>query len=199
MACSATVPSPLGMLTIAVSEDGFLCEIELLHQGYKMDLGISTHGSDGDPPVLGYCKSSEEMVPDARGENSGGNSGIANVIDQLQCYFLDPGWRFDLPLAPSGTPFKQRVWQALQSIPPGETKNYGRLATQLCTSARAVGNACRENPIPIVIPCHRVVGAHGLGGYMGSWDGEPVAIKQWLLTHESSITAEKQDDIPRYP
>lgn len=87
-------------------------------------------------------------------------------------------------LAPQGTPFQQRVWRALQAIPAGEVRRYGELAAALGTSARAVAAACRANPIPLLIPCHRVVAAAGPGGYMGQTRGEALAIKLWLLRHE---------------
>jgi len=91
---------------------------------------------------------------------------------------------FDIELNTKGTPFQKKVWQALQKIPAGQVMTYGELARQLNTSARAVGNACRANPIPLVIPCHRVVAKSGLGGFSGSKDGAPVKIKAWLLAHE---------------
>jgi methylated-DNA-[protein]-cysteine S-methyltransferase len=103
---------------------------------------------------------------------------------QLGRYFVTPDFRFDLPLAPAGTAHQQRVWSALCAIASGGTRRYGELADQLGSSAQAVGNACRANPIPIVIPCHRVVAAAGPGGYMGQREGAAVAIKQWLLAHE---------------
>ena len=84
-----------------------------------------------------------------------------------------------------GTPFQRRVWQALRGIPSGSTCSYGELAHELGSSARAVGGACRRNPIPIVVPCHRVAAAAGgVGGFMGQRDGEALTIKQWLLDHE---------------
>jgi methylated-DNA-[protein]-cysteine S-methyltransferase len=73
------------------------------------------------------------------------------------------------------------------AIPPGEVRTYGALARKLRSSARAVGNACRANPVPMVVPCHRVVGATGLGGYMGAFTGDPLAIKEWLLRHEGAL------------
>jgi methylated-DNA-[protein]-cysteine S-methyltransferase len=89
---------------------------------------------------------------------------------------------FDLPLAPHGTHFQQRVWKAMQSIAYGKTKSYGELAHKLKSGPRAVGGACGKNPIPIIIPCHRVLGSHGhLGGYSGQ-DG--IVTKRWLLTLE---------------
>ncbi|MCP4042152.1 MAG: MGMT family protein, partial [Gammaproteobacteria bacterium] len=83
-----------------------------------------------------------------------------------------------------GTDHQLRVWNALGEIPPGETMTYGELARHLGSGPRAVGNACRSNPVPIVVPCHRVVSATGLGGFMGDTAGEPMAIKSWLLRHE---------------
>lgn len=104
---------------------------------------------------------------------------------QLERYLADPHFRFTLPLAPQGTAFRQRVWDALLQIPIGESRTYGELARLLHSAPRAVGGACGANPIALVIPCHRVVGTHGsLGGFMGVTQGEPIAIKRWLLAHE---------------
>lgn len=106
------------------------------------------------------------------------------ICRQLRAYFANPRVLFDIPLATGGTPFQQRVWRMLRKIPPGETWSYGELARRLRTSPRAVGNACRANPIPIVIPCHRVVAASGIGGFMGERSGKAVRLKYWLLGHE---------------
>ena len=126
---------------------------------------------DFAPPVA-----SVERAPD-------GN--LREVLDQLFHYFEDPAWQFDLPLVVQGTPFQRRVWQALGRIPSGTTRSYGELAVALGSSARAVGGACRRNPVPVVVPCHRVIAAGGAtGGFMGQRDGEAVAIKTWLLNHE---------------
>jgi methylated-DNA-[protein]-cysteine S-methyltransferase len=104
---------------------------------------------------------------------------------QLERYLRDPEFRFRLPLAPGGTAFRQRVWQALSKIPVGESRTYGELARELHSAPRAVGGACAANPIALIIPCHRVVGTHGsLGGFMGVTEGGPIAIKRWLLAHE---------------
>ena len=93
--------------------------------------------------------------------------------------------RFTLPLAPRGTPFRRRVWDALAAIPVGESRTYGEIARKLHSAPRAVGGACGANPIALVVPCHRVVGSQGsLGGFMNADDGDPLAIKRWLLTHE---------------
>jgi methylated-DNA-[protein]-cysteine S-methyltransferase len=104
---------------------------------------------------------------------------------QLERYLADPQWRFTLPLAPAGTAFQRRVWDSLAKIPLGESRTYGELARSLHTAPRAVGGACGANPIALVIPCHRVVGSQGsLGGFMGVTEGDPIAIKRWLLAHE---------------
>lgn len=104
---------------------------------------------------------------------------------QLTAYFRDPQAPFSLPLDPLGTPFQRRVWAALERIPPGQVRTYGELARTLGSGPRAVAGACRANPLPIVIPCHRVVAADGPGGYAGASRGGPVALKRWLLAHES--------------
>ncbi len=96
---------------------------------------------------------------------------------------------FDIPLLFSGSRFQQRVQKAMLSIPYGETRTYGELARQLRTSPRAIGNACRRNPVPLVIPCHRVVAATGTGGYCGAVSGAPVAIKRYLLAQEKRLVS----------
>lgn len=109
------------------------------------------------------------------------------VVQQIQHYFSDSAYEFDFDLQLRGTQFQKRVWQALYKIPVGETLSYGELAKQLGTSARAIGNACRTNKIPIVIPCHRIVAKTGLGGFMGHRKGSELDIKQWLLQHEHAL------------
>jgi methylated-DNA-[protein]-cysteine S-methyltransferase len=106
------------------------------------------------------------------------------ICRQLRSYFANPRHSFRLPLTLSGTLFQQCVWRALRRIPAGRTLSYGALARKLATSARAVGNACRANPIPIVIPCHRVVAANGAGGFMGKRSGSALRLKHRLLEHE---------------
>jgi len=96
-------------------------------------------------------------------------------------------FEFDVPYQLEGTDFQKRVWAALRKIPRGKVVTYGTLAKQLNTSARAVGNACRKNPIPIVIPCHRVISASGFGGYAGETNGAIFNIKKWLLNHEHCV------------
>ena len=106
------------------------------------------------------------------------------ITRQLAQYFADPQQHFTLPVELHGTTFQQRVWRALTRIPPGKTLTYGELAGKLDSGARAVGNACRNNPVSIIVPCHRVVSVSGIGGYAGKTDGREINRKQWLLTHE---------------
>ncbi|HQS99257.1 MAG: cysteine methyltransferase [Hydrogenophilales bacterium 16-64-46] len=105
---------------------------------------------------------------------------------ELEAYWRNPAHRFELAVTPHGTPFQLRVWQALRTIPPGSPLTYGTLARQLGSAARAVGQACGANPLPILIPCHRVVAANGLGGFMHHAAGAPLDVKSWLIEHERS-------------
>lgn len=116
---------------------------------------------------------------------------IERIAAELDAYYADPGHRFNLPLAPAGTVFRHKVWHALLNIPAGRTRTYGEVARELASGPRAVGQAVGDNPIPIVIPCHRVIAAHrtladpdGLGGFMHSRTGYSQDIKRWLLQHE---------------
>jgi methylated-DNA-[protein]-cysteine S-methyltransferase len=105
---------------------------------------------------------------------------------QLEAYIRDPRRGFELPCAPEGTAFQRAVWNAIATIPNAATRTYGELAHDLGSSARAVGNACGSNPIPLIVPCHRVVAASGrLGGFMHSRSDFPLSIKRWLLAHEA--------------
>lgn len=121
---------------------------------------------------------------------------------QLRAYFENPSACFDLSLRLPGTAFQQRVWAELRRIPPGETRTYGEIARLLGSGARAVGQACRANPCPIVVPCHRVVAASGLGGFAGDTSGRKLDVKRWLLNHEAvkprphSITHREGDSLP---
>jgi methylated-DNA-[protein]-cysteine S-methyltransferase len=110
---------------------------------------------------------------------------ISKITGQLQQYFNLSKPRFSIEVEPQGTDFQIRVWKALQQIPFGETRTYGDVATQLNSSPRAVGNACRRNPIPIIIPCHRVVAKTGIGGFSGQTKGFQIDRKQALLKLEA--------------
>lgn len=112
------------------------------------------------------------------------NALAQKVCAQLEAYLADADFHFDLPLKLEGTEHQHKVWKAMCTIPRGQTLTYGELAAQLGSSARAVGQACGSNPLPIVIPCHRVVSNTGLGGFMKHAEGASLDIKLWLLTHE---------------
>jgi len=113
------------------------------------------------------------------------NEILARTRDQLSEYFAGTRTSFDLPLDPRGTPFELRVWEELRAIPYGATRSYSDIARRLGDpqSTRAVGAANGKNPIPIIVPCHRVIGAHGeLTGFGGGIDR-----KRWLLEHEGAL------------
>ncbi len=114
------------------------------------------------------------------------NALAERVCRQIERYLDDPAYRFDLPFEFNGTPFQRRVWQAICTIPSGRTLTYLDVARTLSTAPRPVGGACGANRIPIVIPCHRVVGSNGLGGFMKARGGFPLEIKRWLLRHEGA-------------
>jgi methylated-DNA-[protein]-cysteine S-methyltransferase len=117
-----------------------------------------------------------------RGRDQAATPLLLRARARLQDYFDGLTTEFDLPLAPAGTSFRRSVWEAMRRIPLGETRTYAALARETGSVARAVGQACGDNPIPILIPCHRVVGADGaLGGYSGA---EGPATKRWLLDLE---------------
>jgi methylated-DNA-[protein]-cysteine S-methyltransferase len=106
------------------------------------------------------------------------------VCEQLLHYLENPDAQFTVPLELNGTAHQQKVWQAMRVIPRGQTRSYGDLAAELKSCARAVGQACGANPIPIIVPCHRVVGKSGLGGFAHHTSGAHLDIKRWLLAHE---------------
>lgn len=145
------LPSPLGQLGLATSEQGI--------------------------QVLAYTSGKQKIkIP---------TSGLAaEVYHQLTEYFDARRIRFNLPLDASGTPFQKTVWRELSKIPFGESVTYGEIANKLQSGPRAVGNACRKNPISIIVPCHRVVSKSGVGGYSGAVLGKPIERKTWLLRHE---------------
>ena len=146
--------TPIGSLLLVGSEAGLA--------------GIYTEQHEGGPEVQAHWHEAPERFSD--------------VIQQLDEYFAGTRTRFQLRLAPVGTPFQMRVWTLLQDIELGQTRSYGELATALGNpnASRAVGAANARNPLSIVVPCHRVIGANGaLTGYAG---GE--ARKRWLLDHE---------------
>lgn len=128
---------------------------------------------------------------------------VREACRQIAAWVRDPHFRFELPLAPRGTDFQRRVWAAIAAVPLGHTRRYGEIARELQSSARAVGQACGDNPHPLVIPCHRVVAAAGLGGFAHHGPapaGGAVAAaaasafhlraKHWLLAHEAGAVGQ---------
>ena len=121
------------------------------------------------------------------------NALAERAARQIERYREDPDAKFDLPLLIEGTDFQRRVWDAMCAIPRGRTLTYGEMARKLDAGgydmARVVGQACGDNRLPIVIPCHRVVAADGIGGFGHSTDGYLLEAKRWLLMHEASAGA----------
>jgi len=117
------------------------------------------------------------------------------VCRQIERYLDDPDFRFDPPFEYRGTDFQCRVWRAIHDIASGRTLTYMDIARRLGTAPRPVGGACGANRIPLVIPCHRVVASHGVGGFMRSRCGQPLEIKRWLLKHEGAEPPMNADEI----
>ncbi|MCG2583539.1 methylated-DNA--[protein]-cysteine S-methyltransferase [Massilia sp. TS11] len=113
------------------------------------------------------------------------------TAEQLAAYFLDPDFRFDLPLSAAGSAFQKKVWAAIASIPRGQVRTYGQVAKAIGSAPRAVGQACGANWFPLIIPCHRVTASGGLGGFSHHDDehGFHLAVKRWLLRHEGVSSA----------
>jgi methylated-DNA-[protein]-cysteine S-methyltransferase len=161
----ARIDSPVGELVLTASDTGLT--------------GIYFPTSRHGPPPL---ESADWVEDDSRRPAS---AIVARARRQLGEYFAGTRTTFDVPLTPTGTPFEQRVWEALRAIPFGTTTTYGVLARKLGDprATRAVGAANGRNPIPIIVPCHRVVGARGeLTGFGGGIDR-----KRWLLEHEGAL------------
>ncbi len=153
---ASSIDTPVGPLTAVVDESGALTHLLFAHQ----------------VPPAGAVWDAQRCAP---------------VAAQMREYFAGERTEFDLPLAPAGSAFQQQVWRELRTVGFGETAGYGEMAVRLgrAGSARAVGRANATNPIPIVIPCHRVVGADGsLTGYAGG-----LRAKRLLLELESSPSA----------
>jgi methylated-DNA-[protein]-cysteine S-methyltransferase len=140
-------------------------------------LGIRTEG-EVLAEITFLPKTGKPLVPQSR--------LAARACAQIERYLNDPQFRFDLPLAPQGTEFQRRVWAKIAAIGAGRTRSYGELARELRSAPRAVGQACGANPVPLVVPCHRVLAAGGIGGFAHHEGGFHLAIKRWLLAHEGA-------------
>jgi len=139
-------------------------------------IGIRTHDD---------CLVRVDYLPDEASAQGTVPKLAREVCRQIEAYLADARFQFDLPCAPQGTPFQHRVWQGISTIASGSTLTYGELAQRLKSAARPVGAACGSNPIPLIVPCHRVVAAGGgLGGFMHTRSDWSLEIKRWLLRHE---------------
>ena len=123
-------------------------------------------------------------LPRSAGPMAPANALAEQACLQIEKYAADPEFRFELPLKPVGTAFQRRVWEQISAIPLGQTRSYGELARALKSAPRPVGQACGTNYFPLVIPCHRVVAAGGLGGFAHASSGYLLEVKRSLLAHE---------------
>jgi methylated-DNA-[protein]-cysteine S-methyltransferase len=121
------------------------------------------------------------------GELAPVNAAAERACSQIERYLADPQFRFDLALRLVGSAFQRRVWDRIAAIPAGRTRSYGEIAAELASAPRAVGQACGANFFPLVIPCHRVVSASGLGGFAHHDGGFHLSVKRWLLRHEQAL------------
>ncbi len=130
-------------------------------------------------------------LPPHFGEKAATDATAELAAAQVERYVHDADFVFDLPVAPVGSAFQQRVWAAISAIPRGSVRTYGQVASTIGSAPRAVGQACGANWFPLVIPCHRVTAAAGLGGFAHHDDenGFHLSVKRWLLTHEGAALA----------
>ena len=128
-----------------------------------------------------------DFLPDSVADIEAKDLQLVTAIEILHGYFLNGQSPASLSVVLKGTDFQRRVWQAIQQIPAGAVARYGEIAKHLGSAPRAMGGACRRNPVPIIIPCHRVVASNGMGGFAGAVMGKHIAIKQWLLEHERKV------------
>ena len=146
----------------------------------RMKVGVKTRGER--VVEISYLPLSAKTVAPT-------NALAARAAEQLESYRQNPDTRFDLPVVVEGTPLQRAVWEAMCAIPRGKTRTYVELASELeaahfCTP-RDIGQACGDNRLPIVIPCHRVVAADGIGGFGHATGGYLLEAKRWLLMHEA--------------
>jgi len=159
--------------------------VSSLHFQAKLKTPFALLGVRADEQAL-----SESVFLSSDGDALSPQNRLAErACAQIERYVGDPEFRFDLPLAESGTPFQRRVWGKISAIDAGRTRSYGELARELGSAARAVGQACGANPLPLVVPCHRVLAAGGIGGFGHHEGGFHLAVKRWLLAHEGTASA----------
>jgi len=141
-----------------------------------MKVGVKTR----DERVIGI-----RYLPPATAAQAPGNALAERATRALERYRGDPDTVFDLPLLIRGSELQRRVWDAMRAIPRGHTRTYGDVAKELGSEARVVGQACGDNRLPIIVPCHRIVAADGLGGFGHATSGFLIEAKRWLLAHEA--------------
>jgi methylated-DNA-[protein]-cysteine S-methyltransferase len=146
----------------------------------KMKVGVATR--DGVIASLRYLPLSFSPVVAK-------NPLAEKAARQLEAYKRDPNTAFDLPVVIEGTELQKAVWRVMCGIPRGKTRTYGDIGREVGADAREVGQACGDNRLPLVIPCHRVVAANGIGGFAHATDGYLLEAKRWLLMHEAAATA----------
>jgi len=152
-----------------------------VNRSAKMRAPFGTIGIESD----GRAITRVAYLPSSDRAQAPGDEICELAMREIERYLEDPEFRFTVPLAPGGTAFQQRVWRALSEIPVGQSRTYGEVARMVRSAPRAIGQACGANRIALIVPCHRVVGAMGsMGGFMNADEGQPIAIKRWLLTHE---------------
>ena len=130
-----------------------------------------------------------ELLASKVPSNSRLNKFAKEAREQVKAYLKNSAFKFDLPIDINGSTYRKQVWSEVVKIPAGETRTYGDIATLVGSSARAVGGACGDNVLPILIPCHRVVARADLGGFMHSTGGFSLKVKWWLLNHESGLVS----------
>lgn len=127
-----------------------------------------------------------EFLPANQPLQSASDALAEMAIRQIERYLKDPDSRFELPLLIQGSLYRRRIWTAIAAIPRGRTRTYGDIAKEIGSAPRAVGQACGDNPFPVLIPCHRVITSAGIGGFAHNEKGFLIEIKRWLLIHEES-------------
>jgi methylated-DNA-[protein]-cysteine S-methyltransferase len=130
-----------------------------------------------------------EYLPSSTPAVAAKNALAEKAAAQLEAYKRNPDASFDLPVVIEGTELQKAVWRAMCAIPRGKTRTYGDIAREVGGEAREVGQACGDNRLPLVIPCHRIVAANGIGGFAHATSGYLVEAKRWLLMHEAAATA----------
>ena len=142
----------------------------------KMKVAVATH----DERVVEI-----RFLPPGSSEVPPTNALAERAARQLERYRDDPDAKFDLPVVVKGSTLQRAVWDAMCAIPRGKTRTYGDIARELRADARDIGQACGDNHLPLVIPCHRVVAADGIGGFGHASGGYLLEVKRWLLMHEA--------------